>query len=117
MRQSACELTTPTKLQKVTESRLLLTAFPSNSNFTLHEIQVFDNSLIEKSRTLNKGDRICVYGHLTAFPMSTADKFWVYCIVARSISAFVNPVRCSDDFTATTTSDPTPLEPSAAQSM
>ncbi|CAH8543136.1 unnamed protein product [Dicrocoelium dendriticum] len=82
-----------------------------------HRIQVFDNSLIEKSRTLNKGDRICVYGHLTAFPMSTADKFWVYCIVARSISAFVNPVRCSDDFTATTTSDPTPLEPSAAQSM
>ncbi|TPP59574.1 hypothetical protein FGIG_04505 [Fasciola gigantica] len=56
-----------------------------------HRIQVFGPELFEKAIQLNKGDRICVHGYLGAFPVDPLRRFWMHCVVARSICLYHSP--------------------------
>ncbi|CAL8093823.1 unnamed protein product [Calicophoron daubneyi] len=65
-----------------------------SSKVSHHRVQVFDPKLVEKVRKLVKGDRVCVQGNLAAFPLTTANNTWIYCVIANSICP--NPIEADE---------------------
>ncbi|KAF5397783.1 hypothetical protein PHET_08969 [Paragonimus heterotremus] len=64
--------------------------------FSNHRIHIFDVNLLEKVRNLGKGDRVCIQGTLSAYPMMQPNKLWVHCVVARTVGLYLNPVDDSE---------------------
>ncbi|THD24571.1 hypothetical protein D915_004739 [Fasciola hepatica] len=56
-----------------------------------HRTQVFGSGLYEKATELNNGDRTCDHSYLRAFPSDPLGRFWMYCVVARSICVHQSP--------------------------
>ncbi|KAF8568163.1 hypothetical protein P879_03224 [Paragonimus westermani] len=71
--------------------------------FSNHRIHIFDSKLLEKVRNLGKGDRVCIQGTLSAYPMMEPNKLWIHCVVARTVGLYLNPI---DDSEVTGRCDP-----------